>query len=337
MTKLIQKITASISIMALLMMVAPQSFATVSSISVSGDIFTSNVAAAAATQGGTGVITVGFTTANAVSVGGTVTVTLNSVNATTIATGDLGFTLTGGSAATAVSIAGSSASKAVISFTVGTATMTAGAQSITITQSGTTTLITRAAGAYATTVVTPAEVGSQLAYIGGANQVVVSAVVEPILTFSLSANTANLGTLTTAGVSTATTVSTIATNATSGYSLFAESDNAATTTGLYDTVSLETIIPAASSAIVAATSNFGLYVSAVTQATNGDGTVAATAGFDNNGAGDLAITAAAQSIATSAGTADGDTVTATYQGAVSAVQAAGSYATTVTYTLTGNF
>lgn len=52
-----------------------------------------------------------------------------------------------------------------------------------------------------------------LAYIGGANQVTVNAVVEPILTIALDDNTLDLGTLDTSSVANVTGTVTIATNA----------------------------------------------------------------------------------------------------------------------------
>lgn len=171
------------------------------------------------------------------------------------------------------------------------------------------------------------------------NVVVVTAVVEPALTLDLNndATGASLGILTDSAINTATTVATISTNATSGWTLQAQSDNANATDGLYGAVSTEEIPATAyDGAWVAGTSAFGLYVSA-TNHVLGAGVITIDPGFDGNAAGALAIDVANQTIATSNGTAAGDTVTVTYAAAVSAVQAADNYATSVTYTATATF
>lgn len=174
-------------------------------------------------------------------------------------------------------------------------------------------------------------VGTIVAAATQANQVRVSAVVEPILGMALSANAIDLGVLDPASVKTSTNTVTVLTNAGTGYVLqAANAQVAGLTTGTYNIVADD------ADSILAGTSGFSIEVTGLTaKTTNGtNSTVAAPAGV---GDGSVALSNVAATIATGNGTTDGSVATVTYKAAVSAVQEAGNYATTVTYTVTGNF
>lgn len=167
------------------------------------------------------------------------------------------------------------------------------------------------------------------------NSVAVSARVLPILSMDISNSAVNLGVLTPGAINdsaTDTTV-TVKTNAVNGYIVQAAATNF--------TDGSHTIPFVTRAAQAAGTSGFSIDVASVGQGTNGTSTVASANGL--GGASTFAVANGAATIAGAvsgigtAGTTDGDTVVVNYAAAVSAVQEAGSYANTVTYTTSGTF
>lgn len=168
------------------------------------------------------------------------------------------------------------------------------------------------------------------------NKVTVTASVLPILSMAIANTVIDLGNLTPAAIndSATDTTLTVATNATNGYIVSASATNF--------TDGTHTIPFRTRAAQAAGTSGFSIDVDSVTQAA-GTSTVGATAGLA--GASTFAVANGSASFAGAsaglgasvAGTTTGDIINVNYAGAVSTLQEAGNYSTTVTYTVTGAF
>ncbi len=176
------------------------------------------------------------------------------------------------------------------------------------------------------------------------DQIVVSAVVPPIFTFSLSGNTdsftADLSTTTT---STSGRTTTVATNASNGWVQWVKSLNA----GLTSATTSETIATAGSvddsPTDLASVTGYVLDVNITTDSATGDGTVSQAAGYGaeydgTNTTSGGTLSAIFQPIAASNGTTDGDVLTLIERAKITAVQAAATdYTDTLTVVAAGRF
>jgi hypothetical protein len=169
------------------------------------------------------------------------------------------------------------------------------------------------------------------------DQVVVTATVDPSLTFSISDNTIGFGTLSasddrfatgdTLGNSSATSAHTIAagTNATSGYVIYLLGG---TLTSGGNTITA----PAGPAATTVGSEQFGLNLSA----SGGSGTVDSQYGTSSQyGFGSTSTTQ--DNVASASGASASTTYTATYIANIAAATEAGSYSTTLTYTATATY
>lgn len=177
------------------------------------------------------------------------------------------------------------------------------------------------------------------------DQIVVTATVPPIFTFSLSGNTdtfsANLSTATTTSTSGRTT--TVATNGQAGWIQWVKSANA----GLTSAAVAETISAAGSVDDVptdlASATGYVLDVDITTDSATGDGTVTQAAGYGaeyngTNATSGGTLSTTFQPMAASNGTTDGDVLTLTERAKISAVQAAATdYTDTLTIVAAGRF
>ncbi len=175
------------------------------------------------------------------------------------------------------------------------------------------------------------------------DEVQITGRVEPTLTFEISDNAIGFGPITAtvdryatadelgAGVPSAPVTLTLSTNADDGAVVEVKDTNPAAGTGLHSVGTGNTLASTASSAIAFGTEGFGIY------ATNPTAGLTIDAGFDDDGASDLAVSTAYQSLVTSAGPIDSETVDLEAQAAISGVTPAGDYETTLTLLATGKF
>ncbi len=169
------------------------------------------------------------------------------------------------------------------------------------------------------------------------DQVVITATVDPSITFSISDNTIGYGALSAAddrfatgdtlGNSSATVAHTLGagTNATSGYIMYVMG---ATLTSGGNTISA----PTGPSATTVGTEQFGLNLSA----SGGSGTVDAQYGTSSQ-YGWGATVSTQDNVAAATGTTATTTYSATYVGNIAAQTEAGAYSSTLTYTATATF
>lgn len=169
------------------------------------------------------------------------------------------------------------------------------------------------------------------------DQVVITATVDPSITFSISDNTIGYGSLSagddrfatgdTSGNSSATVAHTLAagTNATSGYIMYVMG---ATLTSGGNTITA----PAGPSATTVGSEQFGLNLSA----SGGSGTVDSQYGTSSQ-YGWGATVSTQDNVASATGATASTTYSATYVGNIAAETEAGAYSTTLTYTATATY
>lgn len=169
------------------------------------------------------------------------------------------------------------------------------------------------------------------------DQVVITATVDPSITFSISDNTIGYGSLSagddrfatgdTLGNSSATVAHTLAagTNATSGYIMYVMG---ATLTSGGNTITA----PAGPSATTVGSEQFGLNLSA----SGGSGTVDSQYGTSSQ-YGWGATVSTQDNVASATGATASTTYSATYVGNIAAETEAGAYSTTLTYTATATY
>lgn len=214
----LKKLLAYASIWAIMLMngiyilgVSPAS-AAVSNVLIyenwSGTITSNNVGDLAETFSGD--VTVSFTTAASVGSGSTVTIVLGWLDTSSLTWGSVwnGYISNMSWATAALSVTW--ASTATIVFTSTTA-LAADTYTFTLTWGLINT--TASTWAYRLSVTTPNEAWASLFYVANPNVVSVTALVEPILSFALSANTMDFGILSTSTVNTNYVTWTISTNA----------------------------------------------------------------------------------------------------------------------------
>lgn len=193
------------------------------------------------------------------------------------------------------------------------------------------------AGIYSVSFVTTnGDFSSATFTVGGADSVVVSANVLPILTMKVTGGAVSFGDLVadTATTSTTNTTVTVDTNAANGYILQVAN------TGLVDGSGNE--IPAADTLEdLSVASNYGYGINATVNAGDTIDTVAsAGATVDANfaGAGQVATgMGTAANLTTATGPVANQATTVSYHAKVSSLQATGNYTDTVTYSITGSF
>jgi len=156
------------------------------------------------------------------------------------------------------------------------------------------------------------------------DQIAVSAVVPPSITFTISSNTVDLGTLSTGSVSTGSHTIQTVTNASSGY-----------TTLVYDDDNLrkgsDTIDDVGDGAVTAGSEEYGIATSDSGQ------TISQDSDCSNSPYTASALTTTQQSIAGATSGPVDETITICYAASISATTIAGSYAHTVTFITSGLF
>ena len=167
------------------------------------------------------------------------------------------------------------------------------------------------------------------------DQVVVSADVDPTLTFSLSGNSTDFSTLSASSVTTSTPniTLTIGTNATGGYTISIYDAGDTSNPGMKEVAGSFMIGSAdysySDTADLSSVAGYGIQGSSATATID--------ARYDQTGDDVGGYELTAQALATYGGTADGHTVLITSKAKVTSSTTAGSYADTVTVIATGNF
>ena len=285
-----------------------------------------------------------FTTPTGLTSGSTVVLTFNNGTDTTGVTAS-DVTVTAPSAVTVVAGAPSTTnwgfvntSTTVLTFTLGPSATVAASSIVTITFNGTNKIKNGSVGTTTLSITAGSDTGVISMAIITNGVVSVSASVLGSITFSVDANSINFGTLsassaryanTSTGSATPVTAVTLSagTNAPTGYSVSVQGDTL--------TSGLNTITPlAASTASSVGSEQFGINL--VKGGAGALGTISSPYGT----ASQYAYTATATTpatIATASGATDTNTYAVTYLANISALTEAGSYATSHTYTATGNF
>jgi hypothetical protein len=180
-----------------------------------------------------------------------------------------------------------------------------------------------------------ADNGSIAVPIATDDQVVISATVDPNITFQISSNSASLGTMTTGAVATASDITlTMGTNAISGYTVTIQDEGSGASDGLYKGSAPTRLIDSASASLVAGTEGYGV------KGVSGTGSPTITAPYLTGGADQVgALQRTAQSLVSYNGPTGSTNQTATLRvkAAISASTPAGSYADTLTLIMTGTF
>ena len=176
--------------------------------------------------------------------------------------------------------------------------------------------------------------GAAMINFGTANQVSVTATVEPILQMAITNTAIDLGVLTATAQANSGTDTNVAviTNAASGYSILASATN-------FIGSATANVIPFLDKdAQATGAEGFSLDVAAVNAVTNpGSTTLTAVAGFNGAGTPSTAISGTGQTIASATGPAGDGSIDVNYSANISVVTEADAYSTTVTYTVTGSF
>ena len=170
--------------------------------------------------------------------------------------------------------------------------------------------------------------------IATADQVVVSATVDPSITFTLSSTTAALGPMTTSAIASAASITlTMGTNAGSGYAVTILDEGNGAVGGLYKSAAPTKNITSATATLVGGTEGYGV------QGTTGTGspTIASPYNASGNGVGQLQRTAQTLVSYSSPTGVTNQTATIAFKAAISASTPAGSYSDTATLIMTGNF
>lgn len=165
------------------------------------------------------------------------------------------------------------------------------------------------------------------AWTAGSDRIVVTASVLPTLSMTIGSSSLSLWVLTPgSAVSTVNSVVVVSTNAVNGYSFSIQNGQAA---GLIDWV--KTIATATYGGVLVNSNKFGVQL--ITPGVSS--TLATAAGQIGNAT--VWLTATSQLAITSAGPVNASSNTIQYAAAVDALQAAGNYSTSLTYSLTGSF
>ncbi|MDD5693320.1 MAG: hypothetical protein PHU86_02530 [Patescibacteria group bacterium] len=178
------------------------------------------------------------------------------------------------------------------------------------------------------------DTGSIAVPIATDDQVVVSASVDPSITFQLSTNSASLGTMTTGAVASTSAVTlTMGTNAAGGYTVTIQDQGNGTVGGLYKSSVPTKNITSGTATLSAGTEGYGA------QGTTGTGSPTISSPYNTSGNGVGQLQRTAQSFITygSPTGVTNQTSTVTFKAAISASTPAGSYADTITLLMTGNF
>jgi len=171
------------------------------------------------------------------------------------------------------------------------------------------------------------------------DQVVVDGIVDPSITFSLSANATSFGIIATNSVkaSSPNIVLTVGTNGENGYTVFVNDVGDTSDPGLYNTPATKLIASKAygggPSALSAGTEGYGIRA----QGTSGTPTIDAE--YDSDTAGTVGgLTLAQQRLAYHDGSmSSNDGITVYHHAAIAATTEAGSYFDTITYVASGRY
>jgi len=183
-------------------------------------------------------------------------------------------------------------------------------------------------------------VDADFIYVGTANQVNISATVDPVLTLTLSGSSCALGTFSVSGLKTCSYDTEVSTNGTSGYTAYIKADgNLRNATNSITNVADGTVGVTNSSG-VSTEEEYGV------STTNASATIAENDSGET--CGDLAdqlvtampgsaLTTSDQSFATATGPVSADSTTLCHAAVIMGTTPAGAYAQTVTITVVGNF
>jgi hypothetical protein len=345
MKKLTQNLRKNISlllIISLILFLIPQKLAFAASLTALSDTLSRMKASTASNH------TIKFTTPSGVAAGQTMTITfptgftIGSVDYTDIDVADDGVDLTLAATASGTTW-GAAFSGQVLTITSGTGTI-AGSSVITIEiglnatfgVAGDAQIINQTVAQNNTDpkiVIggTFGDAGTIAVEIVADDQVVLSASVDPSITFSLSANSSAFGSLSTGSVTTSSPNIdlTIATNANAGYTITVKDQGSGSAAGLYNSDASYNIA-SASATLSAGTEGYGI------QGSSAQATIASPYNVSGNQVGALQTTA--QNLATyNTSTSGNHTITVTHKAAISGSTKAGSYGDTLTYIATGNF
>lgn len=171
------------------------------------------------------------------------------------------------------------------------------------------------------------------------DQVTVNAVVDPSMTFTISAASTNFGTILTGSVKTSSPNINLVlgSNSSQGYSIAVKDNGNGSNPGLYNT-SADKLIGSADSSygdvigLVGGTEGYGI------QASSSDATIGSRYDGTSDEVGGLEISGTLPTLASySSHQTASHTITVTHKAAISSSTEAGVYADTITYIATGNF
>lgn len=167
------------------------------------------------------------------------------------------------------------------------------------------------------------------------DQFTVTGIVDPTISFSLSATATDFGTISSSSVTTSSPniILTLSTNANSGYTITIQDQGDGNNPGLYN--SSAPFLVGSGDYSYGDTANLSSVAGYGIQASSATATIAARYNQSSNTIGGYERTA--QSLATYSGTADTHTVAITSKTKVSGSTPAGNYSDTVTVIATGNF
>jgi hypothetical protein len=270
----------------------------------------------------------------------------SGVSATTTKWAATGSTFGGATAWPGIATATIAVSAPTVTWTYTAQTLTAGT-TYCFTWADATALTNPAAGNYTDGTISDAITGptvqdsSGLAFtIVSQDQILINATVPPTFTLTFTGGADNFASLSTTTSSTTGKTAQISTNAPNGWDIWVKSANAGLTSPTGGTIATFGTINATPDDL-ASGSNYG-YVLDADKTLDGGGTGTVTIDPEYNGtnttSGGTLSSASFQSIATSNGTTDGDTVTIIERARVSAIQkAANDYADTLTVVAAGMF
>jgi hypothetical protein len=181
----------------------------------------------------------------------------------------------------------------------------------------------------------PSDTGTVAVPIATEDQVVISATVDPNITFSLSSTSASLGTMTTGAVAASAAITlTMGTNAVSGYVVTIQDEGSGAADGLYKASAPTRLIDSQTGDLSAGTEGYGV------DATTGTGSPTIVSPYDQGGTNPVgALQRTPQNMVSYSGPTGTTNQTATviFRAAISASTPAGSYADTITLIMTGTF
>lgn len=170
-----------------------------------------------------------------------------------------------------------------------------------------------------------------------AQPVGITATVDQILTFSISATSSAFGVLSPTAVSTSSPniTLTISTNAPFGFSVTVRDEGDGTNPGLYKSAPPTKLIASTTTTLVAGTEGYGIQAATTPAGSGATVSISPTYLKTGNDVGGLSRTPTL--LASATGPVAGREVVVTHKAAISPLTIPGNYADTITYVCTGNF